>query len=423
MDLQTKNNITGFKRFRKFLPFVFLALLTVALMFFFKYKKLDKIIEEGKNSLLALYSENLKPLLFQTQISEEDIFNFALFQTLPLDKERNRVLVISNDQPGNQEFVIKPAGYNSSTKNYETFVRYLGMNSSQKSQADSILNSYKQQIYSSVLADNKNTVAVNPKLGELQQAVLADLVSFADKVNEEKTKILFPKMLAKDCVAKFKDLITSAREIPQSDYLLITPDTAARTQIRWDESKFRDQFKEMEKNKNMFAFNDAKKFDYNYNIEPMHGTAEVPAVPNVTFKADSNFFKVVVPIDAMHLDKMIQDTLRIKLNEVARKLKNISINFGGAKSKSPRSTHYIVPPVPPSNDNVEINIPNPMEIVNQTFKALNLNSTKGWEDFGRKMDSLTKSGNIKAKDSLKQKMKEEMLKLKKQLKKDYANEN
>ena len=70
MDVPAKKKITGFSNFKKFLPYIVLFLLTIALMFFFKYNKRDisRIIEAGKNNLLAL-AKNLKPLLFETEIN------------------------------------------------------------------------------------------------------------------------------------------------------------------------------------------------------------------------------------------------------------------------------------------------------------------------------------------------------------------
>ena len=124
-------------------------------MIFFKQNKriIGHMFEEGKNNLLSFYSHNLKPLLFQTRISEEDVFNFALYRSLPLDKEKNKVLFISNDQPGNQIFEIKPATYNPNTQNYNTFIQYLGMNKIEKAKSDTDKNKLIKELQS-VLAND-----------------------------------------------------------------------------------------------------------------------------------------------------------------------------------------------------------------------------------------------------------------------------
>lgn len=415
---------------RKYLPLVLLITLTAALMFFFKYNKrsIGKIIDEGKSSFLSFYAENLKPLLVQTQISEEDIFNFALYQCLPLDKEKNRVLVISNEATGNQIYEIKPASYNPSTKNYETFTRYLGLNNIQKEKADSILNSYKKDIYSSVLVNDKNSYAVNPKIIRIQQAVLADLVSFAQKVNREKIKELLPKMFNFSDNQKLTNLIVSVKEIPRSDFILITPDTVAKTHFKWNEEQFQKQVKEYEKNKEL-AQQRAAGFDFQLDLESLENRANRQAAPNFSFKLDSNFFKVIVPVEAMDIPDFIADSIRTKLNEAAQKLKTISVsvskkNYGAAipmgKINTPNAPN--IPNAAERSKKNRMSIVNPYEIVSKTVEMLSkmeVLSKKNirLEELGVNMDSISRLFKTNVKDSVNKKMREEMLKLNKKLKK------
>ena len=329
--------------------------------------------------------------------------------------------MISKDEPGNNIYEIKPASYNRQTKNYDTFVKLLGLNEKQKSEADSILNSYKKEIYSSVLVNDKSTIAVNPKLPELQQAVLADLISFAQKIDETKSKELFPNAYKFYDNKKISNMIVSAKEIPNNEYILISPDTVARTYFNWDQEKFNKHLADFEKSKSAgHPYRTNYDFDYDVTTEKGKGKHSVTVGSDYSFKLDSNLFKVVIPPEAFDgLTNMISDTIRIKLNEVAKQLKNISIPVYMPRGKSNRPPKVPVPPQTGSGGQVKL--VDPYEIVNKTMEMLSKQDFREMEKFGTKMDSIFGDNKYAEKDSLtKAKIREAMMKLKKDFKKyDY----
>ncbi|TSA27292.1 MAG: hypothetical protein D4R68_05770 [Ignavibacteriales bacterium] len=418
MEGQAKKKITNIDKFKKVVPYIILFLLTIALMFFFKYNRRDisRIIETGKNNLLAL-AKNLKPLLFETEINNEDVFNFALYQSIPLDKGKNKVLLISKDEPGNNIYEIKPASYNQQTKNYDTFVKLLGLNKKQKAEADSILNSYKKEIYSSVLVNDKSTIAVNPRLPVLQQAVLADIISFAQKVDETKSKELFPNAYKFYNNEKISNMIVSAKEIPQNEYILISPDTVARTYFKWDQEKFNKHLADFEKSKSV-GHPPMPKYDFNFDVMPekVKNKHSIAVESDYSFKLDSNLFKVVIPAETINgLSDMISDSIRVKLNEAAKQLKNISIPVFVSQTKSHKPPKIYAPPN--AGNDKQTKLIDPYEIVNKTMELLSKQDFSELEKFGAKMDSIA-SHKYTAKDSsAKRKIREAMMKLKKDLKK------
>ena len=113
-----ESNNENTNRFRdlakKYLPVSSLILLTILLMIFFRYKKNDigRLIESGKENLISFYAQNLKPLFATTDISNEDVFNFALYQSIPIDKQNNKILTVTNQDADNQVYEIKPTVYN-----------------------------------------------------------------------------------------------------------------------------------------------------------------------------------------------------------------------------------------------------------------------------------------------------------------------
>jgi hypothetical protein len=369
------------------------------------------MFEESKNNILSFYSHNLKPLLFQTKISEEDVFNFALYRSLPLDKEKNKVLFISNDEPGNQVFEIKPAVYNPNTQNYNTFVRYLGMNKIEKVKSDSILNSYKDKIYSYILISGEKAFAVNPQITDIQQAVLADLITFAHTVNEKKCTEIFKDKFNRSDKQRLKNVIASGKEVPKTDYLLITPDTVARTNLKFDQKKLDKQLKELNAgNSKLDAIKD--RIDFNFKFDPVahNVVSNTHSLPkDFSFKIDPDLFKIVIPGGAINgLSKLIEDTVRFKLNEAANQLKKLSISFGKIKPRIKGHSNSATS----QNSDVDLNIINPYEVVNKTLEMLSTGSVKGWEEFGMKIDSLSKAYDHVNKDSHKLKILNEIQKMK-----------
>jgi hypothetical protein len=371
------------------------------------------MIEAGTSNLINL-AQNLKPLLFQTKITNEDVFNFALFQSLPLDKQKNKVLVISTNEPGENVYEIKPVSYNESTSNYETFTKYLGLNDKQREDADSILNNYKKEIYSSILANDKNVFAVNPKLVELQQAVLADIISFAQKVNPEKSHQLFSQKFKFNNNEKISDLIASAKDIPQNEYLLITPDTIAKTHFKWNQERFNNYLSQLESSKEIDLkkldhMEYDKQLDYKFKITPdkernIHANA---GEADYSFKIDSNISRVIIPSVAIeNLDKLIYDSLRIKLHEAAKKIRCISVPTG----------YNVRPPKvqrrPDENNRRELKMVDPSEIVNKTMQMLSEQKIGELIEYGLKMSEQKKSGVDSAKRA---KIKEAMNKMNKEL--------
>ncbi len=397
---QPKRKFLRTAALRKYIPFAVLGILTVLLMVFFKERNegISKIFEEGKTNVLSFYAENLKPLIFQTTISQEDIFNFALFNSLPLDKDKNKILEISHDQTGRETFVIRTAPYNRDTKNYDTFVKYIGMNRDQKQKIDSILNSYKKDIYSSVLLNEKNTYAVNPNITDLQQAVLADIISYTQSIDKNKSNEKFAEYFSTRDESRLAGLIGSAKKISKDEYLLITPDTVARTYFKWDQKNFDKNYNDLERKKiNMLPPPPEFKIEYEH---PKSWTNNVSGVhkENFSFNIDTNYMKVVIPVEGFNLSAAVQESLRVKLGEAAKKLKSIRFKMekmsGNMKRKQAASTGE------PEE------IINPFELANQALQFFS--GGKEWSNLGGKIDSLSRLITPSMKDSIKNEIRREI---------------
>jgi hypothetical protein len=404
MENMNQNNGKTTDYIKKYLPVSALILLTILLMVFFRLKKNDigRLLEKGKNNLVSFYAQNLQPLFATTDISNEDVFNFALYQSLPIDKQNNKVLTISDQGSDNQVYEIKPIAYNPQTNNYEKFVQYLGLNQNQKEQADSILNLYKKELYLSVLMNNKNTVAVSSKIGELQKAALADMLNFARNVNPKKAWEIFPGQ--HEFNNDVKHFIVSTQENPQNEFVFITPDTAFKTICTIDS-------KDLEKAINLKIKSVATPnppvtpekanwgFDFSFSDESANKKSSGSKVKSIVSvrHPDSNFFKVVIPIPAIPLPPQVDDSIRIKLDKAAKKLRNLSIVFGNREKElkkiSERNSRQ-------NKSDVELYFQDPTEIVGKTMEMLSKQNFKSWDEFGEKMDSIASSFAASYSDSL-----------------------
>ena len=85
--------------------------LVVILIAVFNNKKLLKVYESGKEDVKQFYAENFKPLFTNSSLTNEDVFNFALYQNIPLDKEDKSILQIADDDEGRFSYAVHPKVY------------------------------------------------------------------------------------------------------------------------------------------------------------------------------------------------------------------------------------------------------------------------------------------------------------------------
>lgn len=347
METPSSKNFFSAETIKKYSPLVLLLFLTVMLMLFFKSNKkgISGMIEEGKKNLLSIYTGGLRPLISETSITKEDLFNFALYQSLPLDQDKNRVLMLSETN-GQTVYEIKQVNFNKNTNNYEAFKYYFELNTVQKQSADSLLNSYRKEIYSCVLVNEKNAYALNPKISTVRKAILADLVYLAHKINKEKAHEIFPSLdeLNQNQLAA---LIKTGREIPSTQYLLITPDTIAKTDITWDEKKFDEQLRAFEEGKiapEEFANNQAFKWTEETN-QPEPSSYSSKHGYLLDYEIDSNKYKI--SFDSKLFSKIVNDSLKANLDKAAKYLRTISVRIPKQRNSGSKSDNLkIISPVP-----------------------------------------------------------------------------
>ncbi len=388
-DTKDKNNV------RVRTTVVGLILLTIGLMIIFKNNSSN--LKDLPDDLISFYAKNLKPLFYQTSITEEDIFNFALYQNIPIDKQNNKLLQIGLNDSEEVELNVKDALINGNTNNYNKFVRELDLSTIQKKSLDSILSSYKNDIYKTVLVNENNAVAVDPKIVVLREALVYDINNFIKQQDlRQHSEILTQKTEpnANKVFTKVKADINSGKD---RNFIFFTPDTVLNLECYVPS--------------NNLTLNNKKNSNVKVRIE------------NNDVKTEGKMYEIKD-------DKII--------------IRGNNLNEIIAKVKLPVLKDVIVLPptniLPPKNKvkinkSTTVNIPNPPEnpgpsftfnyddigdLVEGSINIISDENAKNWVQFGLKTDSLGNriSFNFQSDSTFDvKKLKEELEKAKIELKK------
>lgn len=218
------NSFTEFAK--KYSFYIGVGLLTILLVVIFRGKKLNQYLKEGTHGLASLFTQDLKPLIFTNEITNEDVFNFAMFNSLPINKKENKLLFVNRGSDGKNSISIQTTEFKDNTENYKNFVKYLELNPRQKEQLDSLLSHYKAKLYSTILTNDKNTIAVNQNIPFIHSLIAADIMHFAQKVNHKKAEKIYAEgadALESIDIAKLEESLSN--ETQPQDYFLHNNDS------------------------------------------------------------------------------------------------------------------------------------------------------------------------------------------------------
>lgn len=297
-------------------PVIVFAVLAVALMIVFRANPsfFTDFLSEQKEGIIDLYTENLKPIIFADNITNDDIFNLAFNKIFPIDKERTQLLELSKDEFGNQVFEVKYASAFASAIDLDYFVKSLNLNHKQKVQVDSILESYSDDIGSNVLVNDEDVVVVNPQIWHYQNALKADLLTFAANTNKVAASRIFPVEFKPEVFQNYsKGVINEINKSNKDIYCFITPDSVFYHGLEIDKQKMKKEIEEFKKEVKKNKDNLSKLKDFKIDVKVFPPSHKF----NKEFKIeiDSNRFKVEIPQGLMNgsffdsLDIVLDDAL------------------------------------------------------------------------------------------------------------------
>ncbi|UCH64650.1 MAG: hypothetical protein JSW63_08460 [Ignavibacterium sp.] len=228
-----------YKRILKWSPAIGLGLAAAILMVVLKFSPqvFENLIEEQKSNIAGFYKENLQPLMYTADLNNEDIFNFAMYKKLPLDKEDKQFIHLGEDKAGKEFFEIKSETPKQPENNFEKFVVALELNEIQKDQIDSIINQYAVELENQILVNNDNTLALNSNLWNYQKAIQTDLLAFAETSNKQKFHKFVPTTVSISSRPQVVNNVQKVRTTKHKGYIVLTPDSIFSDDIDYDPIK------------------------------------------------------------------------------------------------------------------------------------------------------------------------------------------
>lgn len=245
-----KSSLTKLKRWS---PAIVFSALTIALMLLLKFNPgiIDKLIETQKSNLASFYTENLRPLLFTANLSNEDIFNFAFYKKLPLDNSKTKYLELGSDSSGKGYFEIKEENRTPVEQdNFNKFVKSLDLSQAQKKQFDSIMADYAEDLQAQVLVNDSNIIAINPNLWNYQKAICANLLAFASKANNRELEKYIPSGVDFYKNPEINKIVSQIKNTKDDNYIFLTPDTIFSHKYVFNKNKYKAQMEKLKKNLN-----------------------------------------------------------------------------------------------------------------------------------------------------------------------------
>jgi|WetSurMetagenome_2_1015567.scaffolds.fasta_scaffold86498_2 hypothetical protein len=400
--MKNENN-RGFNfKAKQWIPVSGLILLTIALIIFFKHKSLNVIVDEQKHNIVEFYTQNLKPLLIKSAITNEDVYNFAINNELPLDKTNKQYLKLNDGSSENKYFEFIKSTKSEAENNLNDFKKSIRLNEVEKQKVDSILESYQDELRKQILINDNNTIAINPNLWNLNKAIKTDLLMYASKTNNEKFKKYFP-----DYYAFYKDpslykFVKKAKETKDSNYIFVTPDSIFSSFYKLDQKKLDKEIAELNKK--------AHEWEKNYKVRI--------AFQNEMFKQqidkskrqyavhiDSNFCRIQIPdvvIPPINIPEL--SNVNIDLNKVLKIANDFKLKIltkKGKKINSNDEDEYELPDSPETPNEYELNvaIPELNGIIKSTVAA-SLGIVKSLKIPNVNLDSIMETVNIELSDSL-----------------------
>ena len=196
------------------------------------------LINTQKN-VISDYTSNLKPLFFPSEISNEDMFNFALYEEIPLNNADNQVLKIGLDKSGKEYFEVKKADNDDNKNNLNNFLSKLNLSDEKKSKVDSLFKNYASQLSKHILVGNENAIAINPAVWNLRKAMIADFIALTrqlDTKNFDRLANSYKIPIPKNQVAWNKKLDS----IHTNKYIVFTPDSVFTSELTLKMKDFAD---------------------------------------------------------------------------------------------------------------------------------------------------------------------------------------
>jgi hypothetical protein len=279
----------------KWAPAIGLVLTTIIIMIVLKSNPdlFNNLIEKQKSNITGFYKENLQPLLFAADLNKEDIFNFAMYKQLPLDKDDKQILHIDYDKTGKEFFEIKSVESPKNENNFEKFIVALNLDEKAKKQIDSIMNQYAEELEAQVFINKNNTVAINSNLWNYQRAIQSDLLAFAEKSNQQEFQKLVPKTVTYNNSRDVVLAVNEMRNTRNKNYIFLTSDSVFSEPMEYNPDEYKLQLAEFEKAQHV-QDKRIREINFQFKYDAALQKLENNIHHNYNIVFDSNFCRVEI---------------------------------------------------------------------------------------------------------------------------------
>jgi hypothetical protein len=290
-----KNKIS---RMRRWLPAAALGVVTIIVMIVLKFNPdfVNQIWNQQKVAIAGFYKENLQPVLFAANLTNEDIFNFAFNNELPLDNSRKQYLLLGYDDSGKEFFEIRATDEKLKRESYNEFISAMNLNEAQKEIVDSIIGSYGKALEAQVLVNDKNTIAINPNLWNYRKAIFADLLIATEKLNNKKFSRIVPAGITNDEKIRVVNAVERLKSSPEDQYIFVTPDSVFADSYKFNSELYEKELKKLEKE---LRGNEAKSKQFTLSIRfdstLKHLTVDNQSNHPFIITVDPNICRVDIP--------------------------------------------------------------------------------------------------------------------------------
>jgi hypothetical protein len=225
-------------------PAVAFAAVAVALMISLRVSPefFPNLFEEQRARIASIYERNLRPILAYNGFTNDDVFNFAFNNVIPLDREKNRGLALEANQAGFFTLESRDVGAERAGMDRREFAAAFELDDRELSALDSILESYSNDLASSILVGEEPGAYVNAGLPATRAALQADILCFARDANPDAYRRVFRDVeFAEDPETSFRSLIEREQKRDRDNYFYVNDDSVYRVSLSVDvDSLLRD---------------------------------------------------------------------------------------------------------------------------------------------------------------------------------------
>ncbi len=199
-----------------------ITLLVIFFMIVFKLSDVNNLSKAGSD-LISKYAASLSPFNLFYDIKNDDVFNFAVNNEMTLNIEQSKLLRIEQVTAEKEKIIVTDKPSEPDPISYKDYLTKFEFNSSETAGIDSILDSYRSKLSSSILSNNKDAFAFDPNLIVLQKAINADIRNFTKSILKSRSDLVEEITGADKSLNEIKNYL---KKLPASrDFLVFTPDT------------------------------------------------------------------------------------------------------------------------------------------------------------------------------------------------------